>query len=795
MNKLWATLWSGASKRLLQVLMGLLLLLWVMPELLRISLMLASPRMGFGELEIKDIDLNLFSGRVAITELALQREGQQALVFDNLELDIGWLGLLDGEWRLEQLALSGANFSVQQTESGEWQVIMPLAASAETSPAESEKASTGLPKLTVQKVQITDSRIQLSSSFLEGRLTLQKLDLQKLSSWREEPASLNLSLLWNDAALSLNAQGQSLFENPQIQGSLQLKQLQAGDFAQLLEDHLSDLKAGISSQLNFTVGLSQDQDIDLELDGELNVEGLATAYRHLQLTNSQLHWQGDLKLAVQSQQLSFDVNSAIDNRDFNITDTQRELPLVQWQSLNVAELNVNHHNTLKLGSLALSDFRMLQHDKGELLAITALELDRMTVDEGVSLHIGNVNIHDVQARLVITPEGKILLQDQVEASIAELLGQGDSSEQDPASVQQDAAEEPEEKKHYRARIDKVRWLGDSVIDFTDQRFREPVKQRLHVSRLEIGPIDQANAHNAVELEVQGKLGEFSKLTISGKGHPFLAAPTASVKGKLEKVSLPPISPYAETAMGYELQTGQYDHEFDVEIKDNTFKLNNELSLRQLAVAGVKGDKARALDQQLDVPLGLALDMLRDGDDNIHLKVPVKGKLDDPSVDVSSIVSTAMGKALKAGSVSYLKYAIQPFGAALIVGEMLADQASSVQFDPMHFQAGDSSLPAGHAEYVTKLSGLLKERPSLQLKLCGQSNPLDQQALQPKPVVVEGKQPEPAPPVAEQVLVDLAKQRQEGVKRALITAGIEAERLFLCKPKFEQKGINGVRLMM
>ena len=793
MNKLWSSLWSGTSKRLLQVFIGVLLLLWVLPELLRISLILASPRMGFGELEIKDIDLNLFSGRMVVTELRFQREGQQALVFDNLELDIGWLGWLDGEWQLEQLALSGANFSVQQTASGEWQVIMPLTASGEAGTAEPEQANTGLPKLTVQRVQITDSRIQLASSFLDGRLTLHNLDLQQLSSWREEPAHLKVSLLWNEAALRLNAQGQSLFKSPQIQGSLQLKQLQAGDFAQLLKDHLSDLQAGISSQLSFSVALSEKQDLELELDGELDVEGLSAAYRHLQLTNKQLHWQGGVKLAMQSQQLSFDVKNVIDNHDLKITDTQRQLPLMQWQSLSVAQFAANHRNTLKLDTLDLSGFRMLLHDEGELLHIPTLKLDRMTVDEGVSLHIGQVDIHDAQYRLVITPQGKILLQDQVEASIGELLDQ-DGASQNQSAVQEHTANESEQK-HYRARIDKVRWLGDSVIDFTDLRFGEPVKQRLQISKLEVGPIDQANAHNAVELVVQGKLDEFSNLDISGKGNPFLAVPTASVKGKLEKVSLPPISPYAEAAMGYELQTGQYDHEFDVELKDNTFKLTNELSLRQLTVAGVKGDKARALDQQLDVPLGLALDMLRDSDNNIHLKVPVKGKLDDPSVDVSAIVSKAMGKALKAGSVSYLKYAIQPFGAALIVGEMLTDQASSVQFDPMHFQAGDESLPAGHAEYVTKLSGLLKDRPSLRLKLCGQSNLLDRKALQPKPVAVEGKQVEPVPQVSEQVLIDLAKQRQEGVKRALIAAGIDAERLFLCKPKFEQEGLNGVRLMM
>ena len=133
---------------------------------------------------------------------------------------------------------------------------------------------------------------------------------------------------------------------------------------------------------------------------------------------------------------------------------------------------------------------------------------------------------------------------------------------------------------------------------------------------------------------------------------------------------------------YRKRTGQYDHDIELELKQQQLEMKNVLKLRHLQLAAVDAQSARPMDEQLDLPLSMALDMLRDGDGQIALDVPVKGRLDDPGVGLNSIVSSAFGSALKRGSVGYLKYALQPYGAVFMAADYLVGQATAIQFEPV-----------------------------------------------------------------------------------------------------------------
>jgi hypothetical protein len=103
---------------------------------------------------------------------------------------------------------------------------------------------------------------------------------------------------------------------------------------------------------------------------------------------------------------------------------------------------------------------------------------------------------------------------------------------------------------------------------------------------------------------------------------------------------------------------------------------NRLTLRGLVLAPVDNAAREQLQSRLSLPLGTALEMLRDRHDTHTPNLPVSGDVDSTEFDISDAVSTAVSKAVKKASLTYLTVALQPYGA-LISSAKLAGEAAEV----------------------------------------------------------------------------------------------------------------------
>jgi hypothetical protein len=781
-SKLAGQIGQGASKRLIQLALAITVLLWTLPEMIRLGAVLASPKLGIGELEIAEVDLNLFSGKLVVEQLQLRREGESKLQLESLQLDLAWLALLDGVWRLEQLKLVGAALALQQRAAG-WEVIVPLPVAGSDSETASQAGP--LPKFDLGRLSIEDSRVQVLTDKLGAELLLSDLHVSDVSSWQNLESQLAMTGRWNKAGFSVQLSAQQLLVAPAIQGRLRLQGFDLQDLSTLLADQLQGLQGRLSIDSQFSLKQTAAGSYAISVQPNLELAGLSASYRHLDISNRQLHWRGQLEVSL-PEPLGYQLTGSLAMEGFGVLDRQRSRQLASWQQLDIAELVLDQQNALSLSDFAVGQLRLLTEQQQSVLVIEKLTLDALGLGQDGRLELGSIAVTDGVYQLVLTEQGDILFRQQLAESLAGL------GTDEPSATGGEAVEPPAESA-LRWRVEEISWLGDSHIYFTDRRFKPVVQQHLSVSTLQVGPVDQINPERPLQLKIEGALGEFSQLQLSGAGKPFLPAPRMQLQGLLENINLPSVSPYSEAVLGYELQSGQYDHRFTVDLKDQQIQLDNKLSLRQLTVSAVEGADS-TLDQQLDVPLGLALDMLRDSDDNIHLAVPVSGRLDDPSVNINDVLNTALASAMKKGAVNYLKYALQPFGAVMMVGEMVSDQLGSVEFEPLLFEAG--SVEITQPDYLDKLAGLMVARPSLELKLCGQSNLADQQLLaqqaSSQPQKNAGQQVTELP---EGELIQLAEQRSLLVKRAMLAAGVEAKRLYLCKPQFQLEGVSGVRFAM
>ena len=347
------------------------------------------------------------------------------------------------------------------------------------------------------------------------------------------------------------------------------------------------------------------------------------------------------------------------------------------------------------------------------------------------------------------------------------------------------------------------------IAFRDEHVAADDAVVLLIDRLEISALDSAAPATRNPLTLSAGLGSYGRIELGGHISALDPLIDTQLKGSVLALPLPLISSYAETLVGYELQSGQFDHEFDVAIENQQINATNEIKLRKTKIAKAQGVKAQA---PLPIPLDLALNMLRDNKDNIKLSVPLKGALDDPKVGVDQIVSTALRKALTAGSTTYLKLALQPYGAIWMGAEMGLKLAGKMRLDPMPFDPMQPQMAESQLDYAAKLATLMTERPKLELTIRGAAGEADYAAYREAliaeaeannaaatPSAAETQMPSPAFefPLEEhtQFLRSIAKKRAAALKQELVANhGISDQRIYVGKATAESsEKLSGVKM--
>ncbi|MFA7554353.1 MAG: DUF748 domain-containing protein [Spongiibacteraceae bacterium] len=766
----------------------IMLVLVLLPELIRFTLIQAAPRLGFGEAGIEDVDFNLFDGTLAVKGLTLSRDGQQKLSLAVLAVDLSWWRLLHGEIQLQSLALDGTKLAVIQLDDGRWEVVIPLGAAEEINErvdATTETSAATLPKLTVARFAVSNTEVTLQSELINGVLTVDELVLSDVSSWVNEPATLRLDAHWNDTPLFFDLTATPLDKTPNIYGQIKLDGFDLTNVAKLLGQPLEG-----QLDVDVTVAASRNEQgaIEVVVDGAVAMLQLASSYQQLTLNSKALSWQGDIKLSQLDEVVSYAMQGDVHSVGLSVRDNEQQLLLLGWKDFKLNQLSLDQDLNLDIGHITVDGAELSNYGDGEpgRLYTGAIELKSLALVSGHALSVDAINLVDAQYDIVVLATGQLRLEETIDQQLA---AQGfvakKGGEADPVAAVEDsdvsAAASP-----LTLAIKKFEITGDSYIKLIDQRFEEPLVQHIQIKKLVVENLDQGKVDAPMTVTLAAAMGQFSSMELKGELMPFGEHLALNLKGGIESLELPDISGYSEAYMGYHLVRGQYDHQIEVVIQDNHFNMENKLFLRQLQLEAVDPNEPQPLARQLNMPLGLALDMLRDSDDNITLKVPIEGRLEELNVGLKDIISSALGNALRTGAASYLTLALQPYGAVLMAANYVGGKLSTIQLEPMVFEPGGDSLNAERRAYADKIVVMLKERPKLSLNACGNASEADKQALQ---------MLAPEVPVTESQLVKLAERRGFALKRGLMDAGVESKRIYLCQPVLKADGSSAVNLGM
>ena len=109
---------------------------------------------------------------------------------------------------------------------------------------------------------------------------------------------------------------------------------------------------------------------------------------------------------------------------------------------------------------------------------------------------------------------------------------------------------------------------------------------------------------------------------------------------------------------------------------------------------------------MNLPLDLALALLKDADGKIDLGLPVSGDLDNPEFSYGHLI-------LKAIVNLFTKIITAPFA---IIGRLIGVESENL--DTIGFEPGSIALPPPEREKLKQLAEALKKRPNLKLDIQG-----------------------------------------------------------------------------
>ena len=323
---------------------------------------------------------------------------------------------------------------------------------------------------------------------------------------------------------------------------------------------------------------------------------------------------------------------------------------------------------------------------------------------------------------------------------------------------------------YVDRIRVERFTGD----FTDASVSPTFATHMDITEAVVNGLSSETSTQA-DFKFKGRIDQAATFHAAGQLIPMKALQHGKMDLSIKDFSLSAVSSYAGKYMGYKIDKGALQSDLKYTIDEEKVDGDNII-----VIDGLELGEAVDSPDALNLPVKLAVTLMKDDNGRIALEVPVIGDIKDPHFDLATALKSALtGTIEKAGS--------QPFAA---IGEI--DGFTGEELKEVAFQFGLSDLRETETKKLNALASYLKEKEVLTLGIVGMADRIMDGAA------VMGKSPSQTtassssqdkkstpPEVASVDAVDnrrleaLAQRRATKVSTYLIeTAGIDSARIHI-----------------
>ncbi|WP_420226777.1 DUF748 domain-containing protein [Pigmentiphaga litoralis] len=326
------------------------------------------------------------------------------------------------------------------------------------------------------------------------------------------------------------------------------------------------------------------------------------------------------------------------------------------------------------GSADVNDLTLLDRaNRADFLRWRRLgfkQLDVRQQGDVLTADLGDIALQDFFARVILRESGRLNLRELLvtpgeegNASITQASSERGGSGKAQASV----GAAPDTGKR-TIRVGGLQ-LSRGNINFTDN-FVKP-NYTANLTDIEGGITALATDRpDPADVTLKGRVDGNAPVDIRGKVQPFGEQLYTDITASARGVDLPGLTPYAAKYAGYPIERGKLSMDVHYLIENGKLTASNKLLLDQLTF----GDRVDG-PSVLNLPVRLAVSLLKNSKGEINLDLPVAGSLDDPQFSIGAVVFRALGNLIVRAVTSPFSLIASAFGGSG------AQELSYVEFEP------------------------------------------------------------------------------------------------------------------
>lgn len=440
-------------------------------------------------------------------------------------------------------------------------------------------------------------------------------------------------------------------------------------------------KSGEKADLDLSARL--DPDAQLSAAGSFGIKPLTADLKlkmnNLDLTRAQSYFPDALNLALSDGRLDLSGNARISS---------------------APDSGISAAFT---GRTGISGFLLVEKKSGrDLTRWQSLDLNGLDVSwNPIHVKLDELALNGLRQNIVVEKDGALNLTRVYEKERAAGEKEPDKA---PPDKTEEQAESPAEASGdeggapFPMSVGVVS-LSDLAVSFTDKSIDPHYASRL---TLEEGSIKglSTKAFEGADVTIKGALDEHAPVRVAGRLNPLLEDLLLDIRFDLQNLAMPSLSPYSGKYIGRAIEKGKLNLNLDYQIKDKKLEAQNEVLLDQFTLGGQVESEAA-----VNLPVGLAVALLKDRKGKIDLKLPVSGRLDDPQFSLAGIILQTLKNIIA-------KAATSPFS---LVSSIVS---GGEELRYIEFKAGRAELTDTDREKLKSMQKLLYERPNLNLELTG-----------------------------------------------------------------------------
>ncbi len=311
-----------------------------------------------------------------------------------------------------------------------------------------------------------------------------------------------------------------------------------------------------------------------------------------------------------------------------------------------------------------------------------------------SLSIKKIDVDKLYSNVVIDVNGKVNLKSIVKSDTDKVKKE--------EKIESKKTDKPDNKKDkFVTEIGKVN-LSDGELYFSDLSLEPVFKTNIQELEVTLTGLSSKDLKTA-KIDLKGKIDKYAPVKITGEVNPLGDKTQTDIDVNIEGVELTNLSSYSGKYVGYRMGRGKLSLDLEYVLNEKLLDGKNKIVFDQIKL----GDKVQSPDAK-DLPLELAISLLKDRSGAVKLDFPVSGDPTDPKFNVSEIIFKTFFNLI-------FKAVTSPFS---ILGSVVGIFGGGEELSYVSFEPGSSKVTDKEKKELGELLKALSERPNLKLDIKG-----------------------------------------------------------------------------